>query len=536
MAAMIPILERDVDIITFTTHKRFLGLSLSPAQLALLKAIYGMELTDEDWEYWWQCAQREEYPGEPFTEVDAIFGTRGGKSSRIQAPCMLYEAIMGGFEPNVGESVVIPVVAQDQHASRIVFRLMKDMLAQSAMLKTFVDKALKSTITLTSGIEIRAYPSTSRAIHGYSIPAGAMDEVARFRFEGAADSDADVESAILRGMTNYNRGESRALFIKASTPTSRSGVLYRDYQVSFGKADPHRLVWVAPSLVMNPAEVSPEHVAREMARDPVRARRLYLAEFSEDAGAFLSGEDIERAVQKGVREVDPSSVPPGAKVTFACDPSGSGTDAMTLSGVMLETEPTGRQRVTQLVQRAWTNTKGRAFDQEAVTDGIAETVKRYGVKKLYGDRWGSSLVVQAFERRGIEYVHPHLTIDGKSIYIDRSRGYLEAGVLFRTGNVAILDDLATIVELRSLERRGEKVDAWNGHEDRANALCVAAAMAVASAAHPSFGFVGGPIVMNRDFTQRGPAGEVIDEQGTRHLGDGLFRAKSGELFRDPRGL
>ncbi len=344
---MIAILERPVDIITFITHPKFLGLSLSPAQRALLKAIYGLELTDEDWDFWWQCTQRAEYPGEPFSEVAAIFGTRGGKSSRIQAPCMLYEAVMGGFEPNVGESLVIPLVAQDQTASRIVFKLMKDMLARSVWLKPFVQTALKNTITLSNGTEIRAYPSTSRAIHGYSIPAGAMDEVARFRFEGAADSDADVESAILRGMTNYNKGESRALFIKASTPTSRSGVLYRDHQLYFGKADPHVLVWVAGSLLMNPVEVSPEHIAREMARDPVRARRLYLAEFSEDIGAFLSGEDIEHAVVKGAHEIAPSAIPTGARIVFACDPSGSGADAFTLSGVYLETNASGRQRVIQ---------------------------------------------------------------------------------------------------------------------------------------------------------------------------------------------
>src|SRR5260370_6279663 len=98
---MIPIEAREVDIVTFVTKKKFLGLTLSPAQRALLRSIYGLELTDEDWELWYQCTQREEYPGEPFTEVDAIFGTRGGKSSRVQAPCMLYEALFGGFEPNI---------------------------------------------------------------------------------------------------------------------------------------------------------------------------------------------------------------------------------------------------------------------------------------------------------------------------------------------------------------------------------------------------------------------------------------------------
>ncbi len=82
------------------------------------------------------------------------------------------------------------------------------------------------------------------------------------------------------------------MFIKASTPTSRSGVLYRDYQRAFGNDDPHTLVWVAPSLLMNPVEVSQAHIDREMARDPVRARRLYFAELRREGGgrARSSGE------------------------------------------------------------------------------------------------------------------------------------------------------------------------------------------------------------------------------------------------------
>jgi len=67
---------------------------------------------------------------------------------------------------------------------------------------------------------------------------------------------------------------------------------------------------------------------------------------------------------------------------------------------------------------------------------------------------------------------------GNSVYVTRSLAYLEAGPLFRTGAVKILDDAVTCRELRNLELRGDTVDHPSGyHDDRANALCLAAVMA-----------------------------------------------------------
>ena len=84
------------DIIEFTTNPDLLGLSLSPAQETLLRAIYGLPLaSDEQVELWRLCTGREEYPGTPFPEVTCISGARGGKDSRIAAPIVLYEAVYG---------------------------------------------------------------------------------------------------------------------------------------------------------------------------------------------------------------------------------------------------------------------------------------------------------------------------------------------------------------------------------------------------------------------------------------------------------
>jgi hypothetical protein len=49
-------------IIDFVTDPQLLGLSLSPAQRALLKAIYGLPLDEEELDLWRLCTGREGYP------------------------------------------------------------------------------------------------------------------------------------------------------------------------------------------------------------------------------------------------------------------------------------------------------------------------------------------------------------------------------------------------------------------------------------------------------------------------------------------
>lgn len=472
---MIPPHERPIDIITFTQHRQFLNLSLSPAQRTLLKSMYGMALTDEERDIWYRCTQREDYPATPFVEVTVISGARGGKGSRIQTPAMLYEAILGGFEPNTGETLVVPIVAQDADASRIVFRLIKDTLARSPLLAQYVASVTKNILILHNGIEVRTYPCSSKAIHGYSICAAAMDELSRFRFEGAADSDAEIESAILRGTALY----SHALLIKASTPTRRDGVLHSDYERAFGKPDAHTLVWQAPSILMNPAEVNADFIARQMQRDPLRARRLYLAEFSEDIGQFLDGALIDAAVQRGRREIAPTT---GLRLTAAIDAAGHGDDAFTLAIVGTEGEGETK-KVIQLLGRAWTKPRGGRLNLHATAAEAASVLKSYGLSKVYGDRFTAGWVLEALQQNGTELVYPHITRRERGkpdtqVYVDRSRAYLEAGPLFRTGSIQILDDPETIRELRNLELSGEKVNPGPMHDDRANALCLAACMAV----------------------------------------------------------
>src|SRR5262245_28461914 len=66
------------DIIEFCTHPDLLNLTLSEAQEALLRAIYGLHLSEPQLALFRACTGRGAYPAAPFAEVTVIVGARGG--------------------------------------------------------------------------------------------------------------------------------------------------------------------------------------------------------------------------------------------------------------------------------------------------------------------------------------------------------------------------------------------------------------------------------------------------------------------------
>jgi hypothetical protein len=289
-------------IIDFVTDEAWLGLTVSRTQGTLLKAIYGMPLEPDEEEVFTLCTGRSSYAQHPFSEASVIAGARSGKDSRIAAPIMAYEAVFGGHERHLakGERAVLPLVAQDQRATRVAFAYLRDYFLGSPLLSQLVEEVLTLEITLTNGITVLCFPCSLRSLRGFSIPAAVMDELAFYRLEGQADSDVEIQVSIRRGMLGF----SSPRLIKISTPYMRSGVLFDDFTAAWGVDDPDRLVWKAPTALMNPS-ITPERLERERRLDPQRFAREYEAEFAEDIAAFLPSAWVDDAVMVSVHELPP---------------------------------------------------------------------------------------------------------------------------------------------------------------------------------------------------------------------------------------
>lgn len=63
-------------------------------------------------------------------------------------------------------------------------------------------------------------------------------ELSFYRLEGAAESDAEIQASIQRGMIGF----PQAWLVKISTPYMRGGVLYEDFTRGWGRDDPDLLV------------------------------------------------------------------------------------------------------------------------------------------------------------------------------------------------------------------------------------------------------------------------------------------------------
>ena len=188
------------DIVEFIEHKEFLNLSLSVPQRALHRVIYGLELNQQEEDLYHQCTGRQAayVPGHAFQEVTVIAGRRAGKDSRIACPLVLFEAIFGGYEHElgVGELGLIPLIAQDEKGTEVAFNYIAAYLEGSALLKRMRLEELKYAIRLSNRMTIRVFACTPKSLRGWSIPAAIMDEVAFFRTEAGALVDLKMQQSI----------------------------------------------------------------------------------------------------------------------------------------------------------------------------------------------------------------------------------------------------------------------------------------------------------------------------------------------------
>jgi hypothetical protein len=383
---------------------------------------------------------------------------------------MCYEATFGGHERYLakGEMGVVPLIAQDERATRVDFSYMKAYLTGSPLLRDLVAEEREREIWLTNGLRIMCFACTAKSLRGYSIPAAGLDEVAFFRLEGDASTDVEVQTSVRRGGVGFPMQR----LIKITTPYAKGGLVWDDYSRYYGTDDPDVLVWQAPTALMNPT-ITDTRLARERRVDARRASREYDALFADDVEGFLPGVWLDAAVTEGVFERAPVA---GVSYLAAVDPSGGGADSFTLCVLHLEED-----RFVQDVMRGWGSSRSGTVDLAAVCGEIAALLRAYGVSEVIGDRYAGAWAPQEFARHGVAY---------RQIDRDKSRCYLDCEAAFAQGKVDLLDHPQMLREFRLLERRPRSggrtvVDhPRGGHDDYPNAACLAIASAAEELGQP----------------------------------------------------
>jgi hypothetical protein len=452
-------------IIECVRDPQLLGLSISPAQETLLRAIYALPMTSEQRDIFRLCTGREEPPVEETNEVTVISGARSGKDSRIATPIAAYEAAFGEYDLTLstGETGVIAIVCQDQRATAVTYSYLRAYFEKSPVLRTLLaDEPKAQSLDLVNRLQVRCFPTTIASMRSWSIPTGILNEPAFYRLEGAVNSDVEIQMAMRRGMVGF----ARTKLVKISTPYMKSGLLYDDFTRAFGHANPDLLVWRSTTALMNP-RISDARLEQQRRLDPVRFSREFEAEFADDVAAFVPREWIDGAVRVGRFELPPNR---GLRAVAVIDPSGGGLDAFTFTVVFVMADET----IVQAVMKGAARQGSQAPNLEGLIRDYVRTAKQYGCKEIISDRYAAGWVRQAIERHEMRFVASEM---------DRSQAYLNLEPLLAQGRIELLDHPQMIRELAMLERRprpgGKDVveHPRSGHDDYANALALAAAYA-----------------------------------------------------------
>lgn len=416
---------------------------------AVLCALFGLPMTQEQFELYQQCTGRSTAPAAVFNEAWLICGRRGGKSFTL-ALIAVFLACFRGWAPylTAGERGYVVIVAADRKQARTIMGYVKAIIAQTPMLAELVARETVEELELTNRISIEVATCSFRTIRGRTIVAALCDEIAFWHDENSSNPDVEILAAIRPAMATV----PGAMLLCASSPYARRGALWEAYQRWHGKDDAPALIWRAPTTTMNPT-IPPGVLEEAYDRDPASAAAEYGAEFRTDVERLLTREAIEGCIDQGVHERPYDRR--NRYVGFA-DPSGGSSDAFTLAIAHRE----GKTAVLDVVRE-----RVPPFSPETVIAEYASLLKTYKVTTVHADRYAGEFVTELFRKNGV-----HHEPSEKS----KSEIYIDAVAAVNSAAVALLDHDKLTRQLIGLERRTtrggkDSVDhAPGGHDDLAN--------------------------------------------------------------------
>jgi len=424
---------------------------------ALLIAIVGEELTDDERSIFKALTDRDSEPLEPVEEFWAVIGRRGGKT-RAMALLAAYLAACVDHRESLapGERGVIPLLAASVQQAASAFAFVEGIFAVAPNLKDLVDGATSDTLSLTTGVDIQVRPASFRTIRGITAIAAIADEIAFWRSDDSANPDKEILKALRPSLATTG-----GPLIAISSPHAKRGELYGTFKRHYGLGgDPLILVAKAPSRAMNPT--LPQRVVdRAVEADPEAASAEYGAEFRGDLEVFVSREAIEACVARGVTVRQPLST---IRYLGFVDPSGGSSDSMTLA---IGHSENGRAVVDCILERK------APFSPEAVVAEFAGTLKAYRISSVRGDRYAGEWPSERFQVHGIRY---------EPAEMNRSELYLAFLPLLNSGRLELLDHPRMVAQFVGLERRTarsgkDSIDhAPGSHDDIANAVAGVAAL------------------------------------------------------------
>jgi hypothetical protein len=341
--------------------------------------------------------------------------------------------------------------------ARIAFRYIRKYLKNSPILSKRIIRMTRDEIILDNNVVIGCHACTQDGVRGRTVVAIVCDEIGFWAFEEDAANPADEVLAALRpGMASVRN----AKLIKISTPFTKSGVLWEEFQRR-GELD--YPVWQVTTFEMNPT-ITPQMVESERQRSEEKYRREYLAEFTDSISSWIPSEILNPCIARGRQQLPRQH---GLNYVAVLDPASRGHN---FALVIVHQVPDGTV-VVDLV-RIWTGSTKVPLPFEGVLNEIKTILDSYGINFAVGDQFNCDAIQQYLQKIGIMYEI--------NVFGPQTRAQLFSGLkhLMVGGKIEILDDKALLQQLRNLtEERSQRgqidIRPSRGKDDQAVALALA---------------------------------------------------------------
>jgi hypothetical protein len=454
-------------IIEATTEPRILDDSLSVAQEAFLRLVYGLSLTPEQAEIAHEATGLKEFEPRAYRTAFLCCGRRSGKSTRIAGNLVVFEACVNKHPIPAGERGTVLLIGPTERQARHTFRIIEQKIKRSPTLSRLIQSVRnspnESVIELSNNIDIAVIPANAKHVRGWNLIAVVLEEACFFRdSETGAYNLEEIINAVRPGMLTMP--DSKLCII--SSPWAQVGYawsLYRDREKT-----PDILIWRAPSWVMNPA-LDKAEIERERQRNENYWRREYAAEWVTAANVLLPSDLVERCVARGVVEFPPK---PDVVHCVSLDPSSKGDDFS-----MCVSHAEGELIVVDYVKAWRAPGRGRYIDYNTVLPHILDTMRRYNAPKAWSDQVSAAAISAALTKACFQFEQTPTYGTKAAPKFQMLRQKIVSGELVLPDDRELVEQLKALEEILA-EGGRSTVESRTGKDDKA--VCTALAVYAAS--------------------------------------------------------
>jgi hypothetical protein len=398
---------------------------LSKPQQVVLKAFYGLPLSEEELTYWsiFQGGATYDrlgyvtsitpvpYIPKEYDTLVLYVGRRSGKTDKIISTAVAYEITLGGHKQYLqpGQQMKVPFIAQTSEDAKTNMNFIRLALEESPLLrKELAANSVASEIRLTNGIVVDPLPANKSVGRGHAIPVWIGDENAFWYTDSnAANPDFEVQRAIQYAQLQFPFAKQ----FLGTTPWAEQGISFeawkagtdgRNIKCDICKAakiancthdsderDEYEgyLVIHASTVAMGNPLITRKKIIQIQKRDPEAFPRESLAQPLKSVGAWLSPEKLTKAIDEGIYERDklPRKDFPGDPIptyVAAIDPAfRKDSFALTI------THHDAKMGIVQDYIQYWEPQPGEPLKPGVVLDEIKTVLDRYGLSAVYSDQY-----------------------------------------------------------------------------------------------------------------------------------------------------